>query len=62
LDAAIRIEGLVKKYADVVAVDGLDLEVAGRVLRPARAERGRQDDLHRRRASEGVRADGAHGF
>jgi ABC-2 type transport system ATP-binding protein len=27
LQAAIRIEGLVKKYADVVAVDGLDLEV-----------------------------------
>ena len=27
MQAAIRIEGLVKKYADVVAVDGLDLEV-----------------------------------
>jgi len=27
MDAAIRIEGLVKSYADVVAVDGLDLEV-----------------------------------
>src|SRR4029077_18582513 len=27
MDAAIRIEGLVKRYADVVAVDGLDLEV-----------------------------------
>jgi ABC-2 type transport system ATP-binding protein len=27
LQAAIRIEGLVKKYPDVVAVDGLDLEV-----------------------------------
>jgi ABC-2 type transport system ATP-binding protein len=27
MDFAIRIEGLVKKYADVVAVDGLDLEV-----------------------------------
>src|SRR3954470_14339532 len=26
-DAAIRIRGLVKKYDDVVAVDGLDLEV-----------------------------------
>ncbi len=28
MQAAIRIEGLVKKYPDVVAVDGLDLEVA----------------------------------
>jgi ABC-2 type transport system ATP-binding protein len=28
MDAAIRIEGLVKRYGDVVAVDGLDLEVA----------------------------------
>ena len=27
MDAAIRIEGLVKRYGDVVAVDGLDLEV-----------------------------------
>jgi len=27
LQAAIRIEGLVKKYPDVIAVDGLDLEV-----------------------------------
>ena len=27
MNAAIRIEGLVKKYGDVVAVDGLDLEV-----------------------------------
>jgi ABC-2 type transport system ATP-binding protein len=27
MDAAIRIENLVKRYADVVAVDGLDLEV-----------------------------------
>ena len=27
MQAAIRIEGLVKKYTDVVAVDGLDLEV-----------------------------------
>jgi ABC-2 type transport system ATP-binding protein len=27
MDAAIRIEGLVKSYGDVVAVDGLDLEV-----------------------------------
>jgi ABC-2 type transport system ATP-binding protein len=27
MDAAIRIEGLVKRYADVVAVNGLDLEV-----------------------------------
>jgi len=27
LQAAIRIEGLIKKYPDVVAVDGLDLEV-----------------------------------
>jgi ABC-2 type transport system ATP-binding protein len=26
-DVAIRIQGLVKKYADVVAVDGLDLEI-----------------------------------
>ena len=27
---AIEAEGLVKKYGDVVALDGLDLEVAGR--------------------------------
>ena len=27
MEAAIRIEGLVKRYGDVAAVDGLDLEV-----------------------------------
>ena len=27
MEPAIRIQGLVKKYADVVAVDGLDLEI-----------------------------------
>ena len=42
---AVRCTGLVKRYEDVVAVAGIDLEVrAGRVLRPARAQRRRQDD------------------
>ena len=45
---ALRCQGLVKRYGDVIAVDGLDLEVrARRVLRPARAERRRQDHDHR---------------
>ena len=42
---AILCRGLKKSYGDVRAVDGLDLEIrAGRVLRPARPERRRQDD------------------
>jgi hypothetical protein len=46
--AAVRCRGLVKRYGDVLAVDGLDLEVrARRVLRPARPERRRQDDHDR---------------
>ena len=41
---ALTVRGLRKAYKDVVAVDGLDLEVARRrVLRPARPERRRQD-------------------
>ena len=47
-DIAVRCRGLVKRYADVTAVDGLDLEVrARRVLRPARPQRRRQDDHDR---------------
>ena len=42
---ALAVRGLRKAYADVVAVDGLDLEVARRrVLRSARPQRRRQDD------------------
>ena len=42
---AIEAEGLVKRYGDVVALDGLDLEVAaGHRARPARPQRRRQDD------------------
>ena len=45
---ALRCAGLVKRYGDVIAVDGLDLEVrTRRVLRPARPERRRQDHHHR---------------
>ena len=40
-----RPRGLVKRYGDLVAVDGIDFDVAPRRgLRPARAERRRQDD------------------
>ncbi len=47
-DAALRVRNLRKEYKDVVAVDGLDLEVlARRVLRPARSQRRRQDHHHR---------------
>ena len=47
----------VKRYGDVTAVDGLDLEVrARRVLRPARPERRRQDH-HRRDPRGAPRAD-----
>ena len=45
--AAIRADGLAKRYGEIAAVDGLDLEIpSGRVLRPAGAERLRQDDHH----------------
>ena len=45
---AIACRGLVKRYGDVLAVDGLDLEVrARRVLRPARPQRRGQDHHHR---------------
>ena len=41
---AVIAEGLVKRYGDVTALDGLDLRVPeGTVLGPARAERRRQD-------------------
>ena len=46
-DSAIRVEGLQKRFGDVVALDGIDFEVAaGDRARPARPERRRQD--HRR--------------
>ena len=44
-DKAIEASGLEKRYRDVVALAGVDLEVrVGHRLRPARAERRRQDD------------------
>ena len=44
-DPVVRVRGLTKRYGDVQAVDGIDFEVAPRRgLRPARAERRRQDD------------------
>ena len=72
---ALRVANLRKTYKDVVAVDGIELDVPrGRMLRPARPERRRQDDddrdlrgadgagLRRRRgprAAVGVRCAGA---
>ena len=41
---AIEAEGLLKRYGDVGALDGVDLRVARDRLRPARPERGGQDD------------------
>ena len=43
---AVRMEGVVKRFGDVVAVDGVDLDVsAGGVLLDARAVRVGQDDV-----------------
>ena len=47
-EIAVRVRDLMKAYKDVVAVNGIDLEVARRrVLRPARTERRGQDDHDR---------------
>ena len=64
--AAVEVEGLVVRYGDVTAVDGVSLRGGGRAdHRGARAERGRQDDddrgargvpAARRRPGVGARA------
>ena len=44
-ELAIRLRGVVKRYGEITAVDGLDLDVpVGHVRRPARPERRRQVD------------------
>ena len=56
----IHATGLVKRYGEVVALDGLDLSVReGTIVRPPRTERGRQDhggigSHHSDRADEGT--------